>query len=336
MKENIKKLLESAASADEKRALPILSFPAAQRLGVTVEALCKDAELQARAIETIAGSTATIAAISLMDLSVEAEAFGAEVRFAPDEVPAITGTLVTCEAEADALCVPTLDAGRAGVCIEGIRLASERIKDKPVLAGIIGPFSLAGRLMDVTEIMYLCFDEPETVEKVLEKATEYLISYATAFKNVGASGIVMAEPLAGIMSPAMAEEFSVPYVKKIIDAVQDDDFAVIYHNCGNAVLGMLDGILSQGAAAYHFGNAVDMAEVLEKAPSDIICMGNIDPVAQFADGTPEGMRDAVNALLDKCGNKPNFVISSGCDIPHHASWANINAFFDAVEAWHRG
>ena len=172
----VKELLENAASSDKKRALPILSFPAAQRLGVTVEALCKDAELQARAIETVAGSTATLAAISLMDLSVEAEAFGATVKFAPDEVPAIIGQLVSDEEGASALEVPTLDAGRAGVCIEGIRLASERIKDKPVLAGIIGPFSLAGRLMDVTEIMYLCFDEPETVEKVLEKATEYLIS----------------------------------------------------------------------------------------------------------------------------------------------------------------
>ncbi len=333
MKLNIKELLCEVARSDKKRALPILSFPAAQKLGVTVEELVKDAELQARAIQTVAESTDTLAAISLMDLSVEAEAFGADVRFAPDEVPAVTGQLVSNESEADSLVVPSLDSGRASVCIEGIRLASERIKDKPVLAGMIGPFSLAGRLMDVTEIMYLCFDEPETVEKVLRKATEYLIQYAKAFKNAGASGIVMAEPLAGIMSPAMAEEFSVPYVKRVIDAVQDEDFSVIYHNCGNAVLGMLDGILSQGADAYHFGNAIDMVNLLEKVPSDIICMGNIDPVAQFAEGTPESMRNAVVELLDKCSGHTNFVISSGCDIPHHAGWNNINAFFEAVGAW---
>ena len=333
MKKNIKELLCEAARSDKKRALPILSFPAAQKLGVTVEELVKDAELQASAIEAVADSTDTLAAISLMDLSVEAEAFGAEVRFKPDEVPAVIGQLVCDEADADALAVPELGAGRAGVCVEGIRLASERIKDKPVLAGMIGPFSLAGRLMDVTEIMYLCFDEPETVEKVLEKSTEYLIKYANAFKHAGASGIVMAEPLAGIMSPAMAEEFSVPYVKRIIDAVQDEDFAVIYHNCGNAVLGMLDAILSQGAAAYHFGNALDMREVLERVPVDIICMGNIDPVAQFAEGTPDSMHNAVSELLDRCSGHSNFVISSGCDIPHHASWENINAFFEAVGDW---
>ncbi len=333
MKQNMITLLEKAAKAEKKQGLPILSFPAAQKLGVTVEELVKDAELQAKAIETVAHSTDTIAAISLMDLSVEAEAFGATVRFSPDEVPAVLGQLVSDEAEADALAVPALTAGRAMTCVEGIRLAVERITDKPVLAGMIGPFSLAGRLMDVTEIMYLCYDEPDMVHKVLEKATAYLIEYAKAFKEAGASGIMMAEPLAGIMSPAMAEEFSVPYVKQIIDAVQDDEFALIYHNCGNAILSMAEEIFSQGAAAYHFGNAVAMEEMLEKAPAGTVCMGNIDPVAQFAEGSPESMTAAVNDLLSRCAKYPNFVISSGCDIPHHAAWENIDAFFEAVGAW---
>ncbi len=335
MKNNILALLEKAAKSENKQGLPILSFPAAQKLGVAVEELVKDSELQAKAIETVAHSTDTIAAISLMDLSVEAEAFGATVKFAPDEVPAIVGQLISDEEGADALEVPALDKGRASVCIEGIRLAVERITDKPVLAGMIGPLSLAGRLMDVTEVMYLCFDAPEAVHKVLEKVTAYLIEYAKAFKAVGASGIMMAEPLAGIMSPDMAAEFSVPYVKRIIDAVQDDEFGVIYHNCGNAILDMTEEIFSQGAAAYHFGNAVAMEKMLEKAPEGVICMGNIDPVAQFADGTPESMTAAVNDLLDRCAKYPNFVISSGCDIPHHASWENIDAFFKAVGQWRK-
>lgn len=335
MKQNIITLLEKAAKSDKKQALPILSFPAAQKLGVTVEELVKDSELQAKAIETVAHSTDTIAAISLMDLSVEAEAFGATVKFEENEVPAIIGQLVSDEDAAEILEIPTLDKGRASVCIEGIRKAAERITDKPVLAGMIGPFSLAGRLMDVTEIMYLCYDEPDMVHKVLKKATAYLIEYAKAYKNAGASGIVMAEPLAGIMSPAMTEEFSVPYVKQIVEAVQDGEFALIYHNCGNAVFNMADEIFSQGAAAYHFGNAVDMEKMLEKAPCDVVCMGNIDPVAQFADGTPESMSEAVKTLLDRCAKYPNFVISSGCDIPHHASWENIDDFFKAIKNWEK-
>ena len=184
--------------------------------------------------------------------------------------------------------------------------------------------------MDVTEIMYVCYDEPEAVHAVLEKATAYLIEYAGAMKQAGADGIVIAEPLAGILSPDMAAEFSHPYVKKIVDAMQSEEFAVIYHNCGNSVSHMLSGIFSIGAAAYHFGNAVDMAAVMAAAPSDCLCMGNVDPAAQFVQGTPESMTEATRDLLAQCGKYKNFVISSGCDIPYHAKWENIQAFFNAL------
>lgn len=187
--------------------------------------------------------------------------------------------------------------------------------------------------MDVTQIMYLCFDEPDMVELVLEKATEFLIAYGRAFREAGADGILMAEPLAGLLSPDMNREFSVHYVKKMIDALQTDDFAVIYHNCGNAVLSLLPDLFAMGAAGYHFGNAVDLEKVLIQAPADVLCMGNVDPVRYFTDGTAEEMKQAVHALLSKCGAYPNFLLSSGCDIPPHAKWENIRAFFAAAAAF---
>ena len=328
---NIRNLLWAAAKVGQKKALPILSFPAAQKLGVTVETLVKSAELQAQAMEIIANDTATIAAVSLMDLSVEAEAFGATVRFAAEEVPAIVGQLISDEDDANDLEVPDLTAGRALLCVEAVRTAKHRITNKPVLAGMIGPYSLAGRLCDVTEIMYMCYDEPEVVHIVLEKATQYLIQYGNAMKRSGADGIMMAEPLAGILSPDMAAEFSEPYVKRIIDALRTDDFAFIYHNCGNSVPNMLDGIFALGADAYHFGNAIDMLELLKKAPEDALCMGNIDPAAHFTNGSTEEMTAATKDLMAKCGHYRNFVPSSGCDIPAHAKWENIQAFFAALE-----
>ena len=328
---NIRNLLWDIARSDKKQAMPILSFPAAQKLGVSVETLVKSAELQAKAMEIIAHETDTIAAVSLMDLSVEAEAFGAKVRFAEEEVPAIVGQLISDEAEANELEVPDLTAGRASLCVEAVRTAKQNITDKPVIAGMIGPYSLAGRLCDVTEIMYLCYDEPETVHTVLDKVTKYLIQYGQAMKDAGVDAIMMAEPLAGILSPDMAEEFSMPYVKRIINALQDDEFAVLYHNCGNSVPQMLDGIYALGAAAYHFGNAIDMEAVLKVTPADILVMGNIDPAGQFASGTVESITAATRDLMAKCGAYQNFVPSSGCDIPAHAKWDNIHAFFKAVQ-----
>ena len=136
---NIRHLLWEAAKPGAKQALPILSFPAAQKLGVTVAELVSSSALQADAMALVAHETDTLAAISLMDLSVEAEAFGAQPRFTETEVPAIIGQLVSDEDEANALWVPDLNAGRASIFIEAIRMARQRITDKPVIAGMIGP-----------------------------------------------------------------------------------------------------------------------------------------------------------------------------------------------------
>lgn len=333
---NTTQLLWQAAAVGAKRALPVLSFPAAQKFGANVNELVHSADLQAQAMRYVAEHTPTAAAVSLMDLSVEAEAFGCNVRFSEDEVPTVLGQLVGDADAAEALEVPGLDKGRAPVCIEAIRLAKRAIQDRPVLAGVIGPFSLAGRLMDVTEILYTCYDEPEAVLAVVDKAAQYLTEYIRALREAGADGVVMAEPLAGLLSPDMAEEFSCQAASRIVEAVQTDEFPLVYHNCGNITVAMLPKLRRIGAKAYHFGNSISMKEFLEHAPQDMLCMGNIDPAGQFANGTPQSMREATMALMRDCAAYANFVPSSGCDIPYHAKWENIDAFFAAVDDYNQG
>ena len=168
------------------------------------------------------------------------------------------------------------------------------------------------------------------VHTVLEKTTQFLIEYAKAYKSAGANGIVIAEPLAGLLSPDLTEEFSEPYVKRIVDAVQDDEFAVVYHNCGDCTIRQIDSILRTGALAYHFGNSIDMSEMMKHIPSDVLAMGNVDPAAQFRNGTPESIKAETKRIMGECCRYPNFVISSGCDIPPMSPWENIDAFFEAA------
>ena len=234
------------------------------------------------------------------------------------------------EEEAEMLRVPSVGEARTGECVAGIKKACEIITDRPVFAGIIGPYSLAGRLLDMTEIMILCYEEPEMVETVLEKATEFLCEYAKAFKEAGANGIVMAEPAAGLLSPGLIRDFSTPYVNKIREAVEDDEFLVIYHNCGN-IEPLLTQMKEVDAKAYSFGNAINIEKALEVIPSDRMVIGNLDPVGVLKDGTPESIAKDTKALLERCSKYPNFVMSSGCDIPPATSLANLDAFCKAVQ-----
>ena len=335
MKHNMKLWLEGLKGSHKKKPLPILSFPCVSLLGVSVRELISDSDLQATGMKLVAERTDAAAAVSFMDLSVEAECFGAAVVISDDEVPTVKGRMINDANEANALEVPSVDSGRAPIYISAIKKATELISDRPVLAGMIGPFSLAARLLDVSEIMMDCYDDPDMVHTVLEKCTAFLCEYAKAYKAAGADGIVLAEPVSGLLSPMLEEEFSSPYVKQIVEAVQSEDFAVIYHNCGDNVPKMLDSILTTGAAAYHFGNAVDMErDIIAHVPSDVLVMGNVDPAGVLRLGTPEKVKEETLALLEKCSKYENFLLSSGCDIPPMTPWENIDAFFAASEEYY--
>lgn len=332
---NMKKWIEDLKSAPVKKAMPVLSFPSIQLMNIGVKELISNSDTQAKGMKLVADRTNASASVSMMDLSVEAEAFGSEIRISDDEVPTVIGCIIDSEEKANALQVPAVGSGRTGIYIEAIEKACKLIADRPVFAGVIGPFSLAGRLMDVSEAMIYCYDEPDMVHTVLKKVTEFIIEYIKGYRDVGANGVVIAEPLAGLLTPGLNDEFSVKYLKQIVEAVQTDDFIVIYHNCGGGTPHMVNEIVTIGAMAYHFGNAIDMVDMVKKFPKDLAIMGNIDPSSQFRNGTPESIYKATQDLMEALKDYPNFIISSGCDIPPLSSWDNIDGFFKAVEDFYK-
>ena len=183
MKRDMKRWLEELRGAPVKKAMPVLSFPAIQLMGISVRELISSSDAQARGMQLVAQRTDAAASVSLMDLSVEAECFGSAIRVSDEEVPTVVGSIVSTEEEARALAVPPVGAGRTGLYIEAIEKAVGLITDRPVFAGVIGPFSLAARLLDVAEIMIYCYEEPDMVHVLLEKATQFITEYCKAYKE---------------------------------------------------------------------------------------------------------------------------------------------------------
>lgn len=174
MQKNVRLWLEEMKKAPVKKALPVLSFPAIQLMDITVKELISDSDLQAKGMKLIADRVDAAASVSLMDLSLEAECFGSTIRYSDDEVPTVIGSIISTEEEAEALKIPEIGAGRTSIYIEAIEKACKLITDRPVFAGIIGPFSLAGRLLDVTEAMIYCYEElREATLKVMDACCKY-------------------------------------------------------------------------------------------------------------------------------------------------------------------
>ena len=316
----------------KRKVIPIMTHPGIELVHSTVLQAVTDGQVHADAICALNERFPSDAVTAIMDLTVEAEAFGAEIRFAEDEIPNVIGRLVTDYESVEALEVPSLDKGRVPQYLKANAIVASRVKDKPIYGGCIGPFSLAGRLFDLSEFMMAIYMEPETALLLLDKCTEFILKYVTAMKAAGINGVIMAEPAAGLVSNDDCYAYSSVYVKKIIDAVQDDRFKVILHNCGNTGH-CTDAMVRSGAAAIHVGNRADMVEVLKSCPPDLPVMGNLDPVGVFRQASPDEVKAATRELLEKTADFDNYILSSGCDVPPHVPLDNIIAFYEAVKEY---
>ena len=334
MKHNMHEWRQRILEAPERSALPILTYPGLELVGKTVREVITDGRAQYETIKALTDKYPSLAALTIMDLSVEAEAFGCPIRYAETEVPTVTARIVADMETAECLRVPVVGEGRTFVYLTAAQAGAEGIRDRPVFGGLIGPFSLAARLMDMTEIMINVKLEPDLVLVVLEKCAAFLVEYAKAFKKTGANGIIIAEPAAGLLPPDLCETFSSSYVRQIVAAVQDDYFLAILHNCGNTKA-LVPSMLGTGAAGLHFGNAVDLTGILPQVRPDVLAFGNIDPAGVFKNGAPLEMTVKTTELLEKMGPYPNFVLSSGCDVPPGTSLANVDAFYQALIQYNR-
>lgn len=328
---NVTKWIESVIASRKVSALPIMTNPGIELVGMNVKDAVTNGENHFKAIDALNKRYPMSAATTvIMDLTVEAEAFGAKLVFSENEVPSVVGRLVSNMEEVRNLAIPSLNSARVPEYLKANRLAAERINDKPVFAGCIGPYSLAGRLYDMTEILMGIYTDPDTVKLLLEKCSTFILEYCKALKKTGADGVIMAEPAAGLLPNADCTEFSSKYIKKIVDEVQDDNFAIILHNCGNRG-NCTQAMVYTGAKAYHFGNNIDMLDALRECPKDALAMGNIDPVGVIKNETPEGVYRETMNLLERTADYDNFVLSTGCDVPPAVPFDNIDAFYKAVE-----
>ncbi len=320
-----------ALTSPTRIAMPIGVYAGLAMTGASVRDAVSNADAQVQAVLAMSAQFHSHVLLTAMDLSAEAETFGCTIRMAEDEIPTVLGRRVTNAADIAALPAPQPGDARTRVHLDAAQKLVAHANGVPVLGGLIGPFSLAGRLFGVSELLELTLTDPALTLKLLARATQFLSAYARAFQQVGAQGVIMAEPAAGLLSPRGLAKFSAPFVKQIISETQTAQFVVVLHNCG-AKLVHLPKILESGAEIYHFGAPMDLLAALQQVNGTVILAGNLDPSAVFHAGTPESVRMHTAQLAEATRAYRNVIISSGCDLPPGTAVENLQAFYDAVAA----
>jgi uroporphyrinogen decarboxylase len=310
--------------------MPIGVYAGLEFTGATVREAVTQADAQADAVLALHERFNTPVMLTAMDLSAEAETYGCEVRMYEEEIPTVIGRLVTDQTGINQLSRPCPGDMRTAVHLEAARLLAASGK-APVMGGLIGPFSLAGRIFGVSEALEATAAEPDMILTLLEKVTDFLLEYTQAFREAGAAGVIMAEPAAGLLSPRGLGKFSAPFVRRIVEAVQTEDFSLILHNCG-ARLVHLPKVLESGAGIYHFGAPMDIAAALEQVDEQTILCGNLDPTAVFFSGTEVEVEQQTLDLMNVTRPYRNFIASSGCDLPPGVPIQNMDMFYRVVRA----
>ena len=109
-------------NSPRRLALPIAIYPGLWLTGAKVSDIVTNPRAQFDAQSALRERYRSPFALSAMDLSAEAEAFGCTVAISDAEIPTVTGRLVTSLEQAKTLAVPQPGDKRTCVYIEAVQL----------------------------------------------------------------------------------------------------------------------------------------------------------------------------------------------------------------------
>jgi uroporphyrinogen decarboxylase len=318
------RLIDVIRQSPRRLVMPLMGFPGIQLTHSTIWQNIFNGELQSRTIRALVDRFEPDGAFFIMDLAVEAGAIGLPVTFSLNESPTVSAHPVRDVSDlAQFRVLDPLHDGRMRAYLDAMR----RLQDWDGLTGayVTGPFTLAGLMIGATEIAMATLDKPDLVHVAAEFALEVVIPYARALMDAGADLICILEPTAMFLSPTAFRTFSGAYVSRLIDALET---MTLLHICGDTAH-LVDAMCETGADGLSLDAPMDFPATAERMPGEVVLVGNVDPVEVMAQGTPASVRASVEGLLSRMAPYPNFMLSTGCDLPPETPLANIQAFMDA-------
>ena len=323
------------SNQEQKIVAPLLGAPGTKLTNTTLKQNLTDADIQFQSLNALYKRFKPDIMLPFMDLTVEAEALGLKIDFPENDNPSIREHPVKNEADFNAIKNGWHGlSGRMSVFIDIIKkMKSEFPQHIKTYGYVIGPMTLVGELMKVSEAAMATIENPDLVAKIADFAVDVISEYANALFNVGADAIVVLEPTAVILSPQSYEVNSVQPFKKILRNVNKQP--LILHICGNTKH-LVKGMCETGAIGLSLDAPMNFPELAKEIPHDIYLIGNLDPVNIFLNGTPEDVEKETIQFIKQMTGVDNFILSTGCDLPIETPLENIDAFMKIGHMWKNG
>jgi MtaA/CmuA family methyltransferase len=312
--------------ADHLPCMPITMMFAADILGVKYEQYIRDHRIMAEAQLKTAEIFGLDYVSTVSDPAREASDLGANIRWYDDQPPAIVEEDALF---ADKLALAAIKArgaiagGRMEDRLRGIELLRERAgKDLLVEGWVEGPCAEAADLRGLNRLMTDFTDDPAFVEELFEFTLAVAIHFASAQIEAGADIIGVGDAAASLLGPRIYKEFVWPREKKLVDSIHSNGGRVRLHICGNTRR-ILDDIGALGCDMVDIDYPVPMEQARSKMGPRQTLAGNLDPVRDVRNGSPETIAQALGTLQEQAGAR--WIVAAGCEIVRDTPHENLRA-----------
>lgn len=194
-----------------------------------------------------------------------------------------------------------------------------------------GPFTLAGFIIGIENLMRSIIKDKAVVHEVLAFSSELCYQYLNSFIGAGVKVVSIAEPSASgdLISPTQFEEFTIPYIARVTKKLKESGTLVFLHICGD-ITNRLHLIPQTGIDVLSVDYKVNIEKAVEIVRDKIALAGNLNPVAIMQNGTPEQVAEAARQAIQQARSYPGYILMPGCDIPPGVPLENVKAMVRAA------
>jgi uroporphyrinogen decarboxylase len=300
------------------------------RAKTTFLELCKNPALASEVTVTAVERLGVDAAIIFADILLILEPMGIKLEFARGEGPVIHNPVRNPE-DVERL-REVEDAGALEFVYEAIRQTRRALKPNIPLIGFCGaPFTLASYLTEgggsksYVQTKRLMYDDPGAWHAMMALISRALAKYLNAQIAAGAQAVQLFDSWVGCLSPDDYREFVLPHTQSVIRHVTPG-VPVIHFGTGTAAL--LELMREAGGDVIGFDWRVDLDAGWQRVGHDVAVMGNLDPVALFAN--QDVLRAQARRILEQAGGRPGHIFNLGHGILPETPVENVIALVHMV------
>ncbi|KAJ4825345.1 hypothetical protein Tsubulata_002692 [Turnera subulata] len=218
---------------------------------------------------------------------------------------------------------------------EALTILRKEVDNKAAVLGFVGaPFTLASYVVEggsskhFSQIKRLAFSQPKVLHSLLQKFATSMAKYIQYQADAGAQAVQIFDSWATELSPVDFEEFSLPYIKQIVDTVKQTHptLPLILYASGSG--GLLERLALSGVDVVSLDWTVDMAEGRRRLGPDMAVQGNVDPGVLF--GSKEFITNRINEVVRKAGNRKH-ILNLGHGIVVGSPEENVAHFFEVAK-----